>query len=251
MQKCMHARTGESKYNREVHSAFVHSCVPGKDPACACSSPRGLFAATLSAQTTTLKVIPPPARRRGAAGGRQEDRVRARATRCCSRGTGKEHPKADDTSTVNYTGWTTDGKMFDSSVARGKPATFPLNRVIAGWTEGVQLMVAARSARFWIPEALAYKGQPGRRRACSSSTSSCIDICRAARRRADVKAPPADAKKTVERPRLQGAQPGTGKEHPKADSKVRCTTRAGRPTARCSTARWCAASPAIVSARTA
>ena len=63
--------------------------------------------------------------------------------------------------TVHYTGWTTDGKMFDSSVARGQPATFPLNRVIAGWTEGVQLMVVGEKRRFWIPQKLAYGGAEG------------------------------------------------------------------------------------------
>jgi FKBP-type peptidyl-prolyl cis-trans isomerase len=74
-------------------------------------------------------------------------------------GTGKVHPTATSAVTVQYTGWTTDGKMFDSSVTRGQPATFPLNRVIAGWTEGVQLMVEGQTMRFWIPENLAYKGQ--------------------------------------------------------------------------------------------
>jgi peptidylprolyl isomerase len=75
------------------------------------------------------------------------------------KGTGTKHPSATDSVTVHYTGWTTDGKMFDSSVARGEPATFPLNRVIAGWTEGVQLMVEGEKTRFWIPEPLAYRGQ--------------------------------------------------------------------------------------------
>ncbi|MEM6533982.1 MAG: FKBP-type peptidyl-prolyl cis-trans isomerase, partial [Myxococcota bacterium] len=51
-------------------------------------------------------------------------------------GDGQEHPGARDEVTVHYTGWTTDGNMFDSSVTRGQPATFPLNRVIGGWTEG-------------------------------------------------------------------------------------------------------------------
>jgi FKBP-type peptidyl-prolyl cis-trans isomerase len=74
-------------------------------------------------------------------------------------GTGKQHPTATSAVTVHYSGWTTDGKMFDSSVVRGQPATFPLNRVIAGWTEGVQLMVEGEKMRFWIPENLAYKGQ--------------------------------------------------------------------------------------------
>ena len=74
-------------------------------------------------------------------------------------GTSTRHPTAASSVTVHYTGWTTDGKMFDSSVTRGMPATFPLNRVIAGWTEGVQLMVEGERTRFWIPEPLAYKGQ--------------------------------------------------------------------------------------------
>ena len=62
---------------------------------------------------------------------------------------------------VHYTGWTTDGKMFDSSVVRGEPVTFGLDEVITGWTEGVQLMVEGERTRFWIPQELAYKGQPG------------------------------------------------------------------------------------------
>lgn len=77
-------------------------------------------------------------------------------------GSGELHPKAMDTVEVHYTGWTTDGKMFDSSVTRGETATFPLNRVIAGWTEGLQLMVAGEKRRLWIPEDLAYQGRPGR-----------------------------------------------------------------------------------------
>ena len=56
----------------------------------------------------------------------------------------------------------TETRMFDSSVTRGKPATFALNQVIAGWTEGVQLMVKGETRRFWIPQKLAYKGQSGR-----------------------------------------------------------------------------------------
>jgi peptidylprolyl isomerase len=74
------------------------------------------------------------------------------------RGSGQRHPRATDRVTVHYTGWTTDGKMFDSSVAKGQPATFGLNEVIDGWTEGVQRMVEGDKARFWIPEELAYRG---------------------------------------------------------------------------------------------
>ena len=74
-------------------------------------------------------------------------------------GKGKAHPTSTSEVTVHYTGWTTDGKMFDSSVTRGEPSTFPLNQVIKGWTEGVQLMVEGEKTRFWIPEPLAYGGR--------------------------------------------------------------------------------------------
>ena len=83
------------------------------------------------------------------------------ASKVLQPGTGTEHPRKSSEVTVHYTGWTTDGAMFDSSITRGKPASFPLNRVIAGWTEGVQLMVVGEKRRFWIPEKLAYKGADG------------------------------------------------------------------------------------------
>ncbi len=83
------------------------------------------------------------------------------ASRVLVKGTGSEHPSATSTVTVHYTGWTTDGKMFDSSVVRGQTSTFPLNRVIKGWTEGVQFMVVGEKRRFWIPADLAY-GENGR-----------------------------------------------------------------------------------------
>ncbi len=75
-------------------------------------------------------------------------------------GTGKRHPAKTDMVTVHYTGWTTDGKLFDSSVTRGRPAKFSLQRIIKGWTEGVQLMVEGEKTRFWIPEDLAYGKTP-------------------------------------------------------------------------------------------
>jgi peptidylprolyl isomerase len=76
-------------------------------------------------------------------------------------GTGTRNPKANSRVTVHYSGWTTDGKMFDSSVARGEPIAFGLNQVIPGWTEGVQLMVEGETRRLWIPQNLAYGGRPG------------------------------------------------------------------------------------------
>jgi FKBP-type peptidyl-prolyl cis-trans isomerase len=116
-----------------------------------------LMATVASAQTTTMNmtapadVAAPPA-----------DAVKTPsglASKVIKPGSGKVHPAKTDTVTVHYTGWTTDGKMFDSSVPRGEPSTFPLDQVIAGWTEGLQLMVAGETRRLWIPEQLAYRGQ--------------------------------------------------------------------------------------------
>ena len=84
------------------------------------------------------------------------------ATKVLRPGTGTEHPKPADTVTVHYAGWTTDGKLLDSSYGRGTPTTYVLNKFIPGWIEGLQLMVPGEMRRMWIPEELAYKGRPGR-----------------------------------------------------------------------------------------
>jgi FKBP-type peptidyl-prolyl cis-trans isomerase FklB len=65
-------------------------------------------------------------------------------------------PKATDAVKVNYRGTTIDGTEFDSSYKRGEPATFPVNRVIKGWTEGLQLMKAGSKYQFFVPADLAY-----------------------------------------------------------------------------------------------
>lgn len=83
------------------------------------------------------------------------------AYKVLTKGNGLKHPTATSTVQAHYTGWLTDGTMFDSSVMRGQPATFPLNQVISGWTEVVQLMKKGDKFRVWIPENLAYQGQPG------------------------------------------------------------------------------------------
>ena len=71
-------------------------------------------------------------------------------------GTGTVSPKATDTVNVHYHGTLLDGTVFDSSVQRGEPISFPLNAVIPGWTEGLQLMKVGDKFKFEIPPNLAY-----------------------------------------------------------------------------------------------
>lgn len=91
-----------------------------------------------------------------------------------SEGTGAS-PKATDNVTVHYKGTTIDGKEFDSSYGRGAPATFPLNRVIAGWTEGLQLMKEGAKYRFFIPSKLAY-GERGAGRDIGPNAALIFDV---------------------------------------------------------------------------
>lgn len=128
-----------------------------------------------------------------------------------------------DRVTVHYTGWTTDGEMFDSSVERGSPATFGLNRVIAGWTEGVQLMRVGERRRFWIPEALAYRGMQGRPAGVlvfDVELQSVEQTPEAPPVPADVAAPPATATSTASGLHSQVLVAGQGTTHPTASSRV-------------------------------
>jgi FKBP-type peptidyl-prolyl cis-trans isomerase len=75
-------------------------------------------------------------------------------------GVGGRHPKPNNQVTVDYSGWTaSDGKMFDSSIAKGQPMTVGVDGVIPGWTEALQLMVEGEKLRVWIPEKIAYGGK--------------------------------------------------------------------------------------------
>jgi FKBP-type peptidyl-prolyl cis-trans isomerase len=137
-----------------------------------------------------------------------------------SKGDGGDKPTAADKVTVHYTGWTTDGKMFDSSKKRNRPATFGLDRVIAGWTEGLQLMSKGDTYRFWIPEKLAYQGRPGKPAGMLVFDVELLDIQAAPKAPDDVAKPPAGAKKTPKGVFYKVLTAGTGKEKPRAHDKV-------------------------------
>ncbi|HEX5756373.1 MAG TPA: FKBP-type peptidyl-prolyl cis-trans isomerase [Arenimonas sp.] len=76
------------------------------------------------------------------------------------KGTGSGRPKPDSTIQIHYSGWTTDGRLFDSSVQRDEIAVFDLQQLIPGWQEGLQLMSPGDTYRFWIPGPLAYDSNP-------------------------------------------------------------------------------------------
>jgi peptidylprolyl isomerase len=147
------------------------------------------------------------------------------ASKVLTPGTGKDHPSPSDKVKVHYTGWTKGGQMFDSSVTRGEPITFPLNGVIPGWTEGVGLMVVGEKRRLWIPGALAYGDHP---RAGAPAGDLVFDVelldiiaaPKAPPVPEDVKAPPASAKKTASGLAYRVLTPGKGETHPTLTSNV-------------------------------
>ncbi len=142
-------------------------------------------------------------------------------------GTSKEHPGPDDKVKVHYTGWTTDGKMFDSSITRGEPTSFRVSGVIKGWTEGLQLMSPGEKARLWIPAKLAYgdtPAQPGMPSGMLVFDVELLEIATAPKAPAvppDVKAAPATAKKTESGLAYRVLQKGTGTRHPKPTDRVK------------------------------
>ena len=147
------------------------------------------------------------------------------ASKVLKPGTGTDKPQGGRQVKVHYTGWTTDGRKFDSSVDRGEPATFPLNQVIKGWTEGVQLMVEGEKRRFWIPAepGLRRDAQPSRRPRRHAGVRR-----RAAGHRQGARRRPRTWPRRPRAPRrpspgiaYQVLKKGTGKEHPKADQHGR------------------------------
>ena len=147
------------------------------------------------------------------------------ASKVLTPGKGVEHPGSEDTVEVNYTGWTTDGKMFDSSVTRGTPLKFPLNRVIKGWTEGMQLMTAGEKRRFWIPPELAFgttppPGAPAGTLVFDVELLGFTPAPKPIPAPADVAKAPKDAKKTKSGLAYKVLQKGKGAKHPQSTDSV-------------------------------
>jgi FKBP-type peptidyl-prolyl cis-trans isomerase len=148
------------------------------------------------------------------------------ATKILTPGKGKDRPQDADSVKVHYTGWTSDGKMFDSSVVRGEPTSFGVTQVIAGWTEALKLMVVGEKRRMWIPAKIAYgeTARPGYPAGQLTFDVELLEITAPPKPPEvpkDVAAPPADAKKTASGLAYRVVKKGTGKEHPTATSKVR------------------------------
>jgi len=148
------------------------------------------------------------------------------ASKVLVKGKGKDHPGPHDRVTVNYTGWTPDGKMFDSSIPSGEPLRFPLDAVIPGWTEGLQLMVKGEKRRLWIPSKLAYGDTPERPGAPAGPLVFDVELLEIKKvtppppTPPDVAAAPDDAKKTASGLAYKILKHGKGKVHPTADNTV-------------------------------
>lgn len=148
------------------------------------------------------------------------------ASKVLKEGTGTEKPTGADTVTVHYSGWTTDGKLFDSSVKRGQTISFPLNGVIKGWTEGLQLMVVGEKRRFWIPAALAYGENPGNGRPGGMLVFD-VELHGIKKAPAPPKTPddvakaPESAEKTASGIASRVLTKAEGDKHPKATDQVR------------------------------
>jgi len=137
------------------------------------------------------------------------------------KGSSNEKAEATDVVTVHYTGWSSEGRLFDSSVVRGPASTFPLDKVMPGWRECVQLMTLGEKRRCWIPENLAYKGQTGRPKGTVMFDIELID------RRGnpliappDVNSPPDDAKRTPSGLAYKVMRVGRGVRNPNRFGRV-------------------------------
>jgi FKBP-type peptidyl-prolyl cis-trans isomerase len=140
-------------------------------------------------------------------------------------GTGHEHPEPQDLVEIHYTGWKSDGTIFDSSLARSAPVQFTVEDSIKGWAQGVQMMVTGETRRLWVPAPLAYgdhppAGVPGGPLVFDLELLKIIKRPRPLPAPADLANPPVDAKKTKSGLRYKVLTPGTGKSHPRPQDVV-------------------------------
>ena len=142
------------------------------------------------------------------------------------KGSSDAKPGPTDMVVVHYAGWTSNGNKFDDSRSRGQPVTFPLDRVIKGWSEGVQLMSVGEKRRFWVPQALAYGNNP---KLGAPRGDLVFDIELLAIKKpqpapevpANLSAPPKEATLDPSGMVSLVLQEGTGKVNPKGSSVVR------------------------------
>jgi peptidylprolyl isomerase len=137
------------------------------------------------------------------------------------RGNSTEKPASTDMVTVHYTGWSSEGRLFDSSVVRGPASTFPLDKVMAGWRECVQLMTLGEKRRCWVPENLAYRGQAGRPKGTVLFEIELIDTRpNPLIPPPDVKSPPDDARRTPNGLAYKVLRVGKGVRNPSRFGRV-------------------------------
>jgi peptidylprolyl isomerase len=191
-------------------------------PAAAATTAAAAAATAAAAPSNDPKAIPAPADVATAPADAKKT-ASGLATKVLTPGKGTVHPADTDQVKVHYTGWTSDGKMFDSSVARGEPTSFGVTQVIAGWTEALKLMVVGEKRRMWIPAKIAYgeTARPGYPAGQLTFDVELIEIVSPPEVPKDVAAPPADAKKTASGLSYKVVKKGTGKVHPTATSRVR------------------------------
>lgn len=139
------------------------------------------------------------------------------------KGSGSRHPAPTDLITVHYTGWlSSDGKQLDSSVQRGTPLTAALDKMMGGWREGVANMVVGEKRRLWIPETLAFEGNPSAPKGMIVYDVELLDFRTGpAVAPSDVAAPPAEATRTPTGLVWKVLQAGSGTKRPGPKTRVK------------------------------
>lgn len=141
--------------------------------------PKGPLVFDLELVSIQRKPEPPKPPKEVASAPRDARRTKSGlAYRVLRKGSGEVHPTATDHVEVNYSAWTADGTLIDTSTTMGKPVKLPVNRVIPGWSEGLQLMAAGEKTLFWIPEKLAYAGREGSPKGMLVYEVELLDIVR-------------------------------------------------------------------------